>query len=212
MIYEVWIILFSSVGFGFLLSTFFLQLASLRPPFLGDSFAALKRSVVLGRYPPLPRVYSDSLQRIIGIMLRVNGKERPTTTQLLAMSDIASKSDMMEAEGFRQVENNQDNGLLGTIKVPPLLKKLNDALPKPCYPDAAKLNGKEDEPRPAQSAPGPKPPAPPAEMNIRKPLAPINSERSAVDSNQPHPPPIGKGIPRPPAGNPSRVQYHNRVW
>jgi hypothetical protein len=188
----------------------------LRPPFLGDSFAALKRSVVLGRFPPLPRVYSDSLQRIIGIMLRVNAKERPNTTQLLAMPDIASKADLMESEGFRQAESNE-NGLLGTIKVPPLLKKLNEALPKACYPDAKPA--KEDETRGPQASALPKPPMPPCDLsNLRRPLAPINSDRSVPSQPsgdvQHHPPMNGRAPPppRPPAGNPSRIQYHNRVW
>lgn len=150
-------------------------------------------------------------------MLRVNPKERPNTSQLLAMSDISSKADLMETEGFRQAENNGDNGLIGTIKVPSLLKKLNEALPKPCYPDAK--SGKEDESRiPQGVAAAPKPPLPPGDLsNLRRPLAPLNSDRSAQQQPsvdvQPHPPMNGKGPPpRPPAGNPSRVQYHNRVW
>ncbi len=48
------------------------ELASLRPPFLGDSFAQLKRAVVIGRYPPLTNGgYSESLSTVIALMLRV---------------------------------------------------------------------------------------------------------------------------------------------
>ena len=150
-------------------------------------------------------------------MLRVNPKERPNTSQLLAMPDIASKADLMESEGFRQQVESNENGLLGTIKVPPLLKKLNEALPKACYPEAK--SAREDESRPQQGFAPPKPPLPPGDLsNLRKPLAPINSDRSVPSSQpsadvHPHPPLNGRAVPpRPPAGNPSRVQYNNRVW
>lgn len=67
------------------------ELASLRPPFLGDSFPALKRAVLAGRYPALPRVYSEALTRVIAAMLQLQPRDRPNAQQLLAMPEIASR-------------------------------------------------------------------------------------------------------------------------
>lgn len=69
-------------------------------------------------------------------MLRVNSKERPSTQQLLASADI-----MCKIENSPSHIESQDSArsLLETIKVPQLLKKLNDVLPKPCYPDVENM-------------------------------------------------------------------------
>lgn len=148
-------------------------------------------------------------------MLRVNAKERPTTSQMLAMSEVASKAELMEVQGFHGNQNRNDHGLIGTIKVPPMLKKLNEALPKACYPESRKVE--EELPRGV-----PKPPLPPMESNEnrnnsnnipnnRKPLAPVaekpvNSEPQPPASNRPP-------VPRPPVGNQQRPHYHHhRVW
>jgi hypothetical protein len=165
---------------------------------------------VLGRFAPLPRVYSDSLQRIIALMLRVNPKDRPNTTQLLSMPDVSTKAEMMETEGFR-AHNPADNALLGTIKVPPLLKRLNEALPKPCYPDARPEGRLESRSSKEENNGMPKPPLPPVDLSqVRRPLAPINSDRpkAPVTEVSARPP----QQPRPPAGGPTRMQYQHRAW
>ncbi len=109
------------------------ELCTLRPPFLGDSFPSLKRAVVAGRYSPLPRKYSEALGRVIGQMLRVNAKERPSADALLRSADFAAKLQLDEITHF--VHRNNEVDLMETIKVPGNLRQLNCALPKPCYPD-----------------------------------------------------------------------------
>ncbi len=60
----------------------------MRPPFLGDSFPSLKRAVTLGRYAALPGKYSDGLSRVIGQMLKLDSRSRPSADMLLKSSDV----------------------------------------------------------------------------------------------------------------------------
>jgi serine/threonine protein kinase len=111
------------------------QLASLRPPFTGDSFPSLKRSVTSGRYLPIPKKYSDSLSRVLGQMLRLNPRERPSADALLNSAELAPKLQLDEISTSFAPKNGAAPDLMETIKVPQNLRRLNVALPKPCYPD-----------------------------------------------------------------------------
>lgn len=174
----------------------FSQIASLRPPFLGDSFPALKRAVVLGRYSPIPNVYSESLSRVINSLLRVNPRERPTSAQVLAMPELQDK--ILSFQALQRARPDADNLLLNTIKVPQALRKLNDVLPKPCYPEAI--------------SPRAPPPAPAAlsndELSCKENVVNVASEvspRSIAVPRNPHPP------QRPLIANnpPHRIQFSN---
>ena len=116
-----------------------LQLASLRPPFTGDSFPALKRAVVAGRYQPIPNKYSSPLHRVIALMLKVNPRERPSAENLLRSADLSAKLHLDEISVVHAAQQPSREQafmqLMETIKVPQNLRKLNVALPKPCYPD-----------------------------------------------------------------------------
>jgi len=111
----------------------FYELASLKPPFTGNSFPELKRAVTAGRYQPIPKKYGDALHKVIGMMLRVNAKERPSARQLLESADMASKLQYDDVTVFQP--SSAREALMETIRVPQNLRKLNCALPKPCYPD-----------------------------------------------------------------------------
>lgn len=110
-------------------------MATLRPPFLGDSFPSLKRAVVAGRYSPLPRKYSDALGRVISQMLRVNARERPSADTLLRSPELVAKLALDEVNHYVHKSSDSNVDLMETIKVPGNLRHLNCALPKPCYPD-----------------------------------------------------------------------------
>lgn len=111
------------------------ELASLRPPFVGDSFPSLKRAVTAGRYSPLPRKYSDSLTKVIGMMLRLNSRDRPSAHALLHSAELSSKL-QFDADNVVPDSSRVDKmNMINTIKVPQNLRKLGGALPKPCYPD-----------------------------------------------------------------------------
>jgi len=113
------------------------ELCTLKPPFLGDSFPALKRAVTAGRYPPISRQYSEPLHRVINALIRVNPRERPLADVLLRSPELAGKLQLDDGTtSFAQAPSAREKqNLLETIKVPQNLKKLSTALPKPCYPD-----------------------------------------------------------------------------
>ena len=201
MIYEVqlhfshFLPQFHNALLDFVLFCFFSQLAALRPPFLGDSFAALKRSVVLGRYPSLPPIFSDALSSVLTLMLRVSPTQRPTAVQLLSHPEVIKKINQYhlgEREtGAAGAERHTDMKIMNTIKVPMALKRLNEALPKACYPVPLLSARDKEELAPvlesvlpsepalpsARGSVPPAPPAPPSSMinNNRRPLAPLPS-------------------------------------
>lgn len=111
----------------------FYELAALKPPFTGNSFPELKRAVTAGRFQPIPKKYGDALHKVISMMLRVNAKERPSAKQLLESADMASKLQYDDVTVFQP--SSAREALMETIRVPQNLRKLNCALPKPCYPD-----------------------------------------------------------------------------
>lgn len=156
------------------------ELAALRPPFLGDSFAALKRAVVVGRYSSLPPVFSEPLSTVIAMMLRVSPTQRPTAAQMLSHPEIVKKISQLNFAGQEPLERGS---IMNTIKVPMALKRLNEALPKACYPSQVSARDhhdlapvSENEPMSARSNGGP--PLPPT----RRPLAPITNIRKSVDA------------------------------
>lgn len=95
--------------------------------------------MTLGRYAALPGTYSPGLSRVIAQMLKLDSRSRPSADMLLKSSDVMAKLQLDETStSFAQAANadaNQALALISTIKVPQQLRKLNSALPKPCYPD-----------------------------------------------------------------------------
>jgi NIMA (never in mitosis gene a)-related kinase len=207
------------------------ELTALRPPFLGDSFAALKRSVVVGRYPSIPPVFSESLSTVIALMLRVSPTQRPTAAQLLSHTEIMKKIAHLHLASQEPIDRSS-NVIMNTIKVPMALKRLNEALPKACYPTAhdhaVASVAENDPPVTARSNVS-------AAPNKRRPLAPItnlrNPPENSDNNNVPSKPDPRKlcdpKMPRPPLAplsekentfraeptNPApKVRFNRRLW
>jgi serine/threonine protein kinase len=207
------------------------ELTALRPPFLGDSFAALKRSVVVGRYPSIPPVFSESLSTVIALMLRVSPTQRPTAAQLLSHTEIMKKIAHLHLASQEPIDRSS-NVIMNTIKVPMALKRLNEALPKACYPTAhdhaVASVAENDPPATARSNVS-------AAPNKRRPLAPItnlrNPPENSDNNNVPSKPDPRKlcdpKMPRPPLAplsekentfraeptNPApKVRFNRRLW
>jgi NIMA (never in mitosis gene a)-related kinase 1/4/5 len=115
------------------------ELCALQPPFTGDSFPALKRAVTNGRYSALPSKYSAAMTRAIANMLRLSPQSRLSAEDMLRSPEIAPKLhlDGLDDASDAILISHRENfpNLLQTIRVPQNLRKLNGALPKPCYPD-----------------------------------------------------------------------------
>lgn len=132
------------------------ELTCLRPPFLGDNFPSLKRAVISGRYPSIPKNYSDSLGTVINLMLQVHAKDRPNAKAFLNHPLIASK--LVHEIPCVIVPREQRACLMETIKIPSL-HNLNRILPRPRYPDSRPISPKtrqvEDQKPRSASAPPP---------------------------------------------------------
>lgn len=143
-------------------------------------------------------------------MLRVNSKERPTAAQLLVAPDLVNK-----IENCCSIIESQDSArsLLDTIKVPQVLKKLNDILPKACYPDVENI-----APTPQLEERSINEPA-----KVLKPQ-PAVEQRNGNNNNManvrpPNPPPSSVLQPCPPTGNRNNnnvqrnhVHHNHRIW
>jgi NIMA (never in mitosis gene a)-related kinase 1/4/5 len=115
------------------------ELCALQPPFTGDSFPALKRAVTNGRYAALPSKYSAAMTRAVANMLRLSPQSRLSAEDMLRSPEVAPKLhlDGLDDASDAILISHRENfpNLLQTIRVPQNLRKLNGALPKPCYPD-----------------------------------------------------------------------------
>jgi NIMA (never in mitosis gene a)-related kinase len=58
-------------------------MAALKPPFLSHDLKSLKKTIISGVYKRVPAAYSDDLEHLIRLCLKVDPKERPSATELL---------------------------------------------------------------------------------------------------------------------------------
>lgn len=157
--------------------------------------------MTLGRYAPLPGKYSAGLNRVVAQMLKLDAKSRPSADMLLKCGDVASMLGLDETStsfGQAAPADNQPLSLISTIKVPQHLRKLNSALPKPCYPDVrpnsptswtvaeqkAQREAEEQQAqlRAAQRKPAPLPPVPalplPSMANDAPPVPTVSNKEN----------------------------------
>ena len=176
------------------------ELCALRPPFVGNTFAQLKQSVLVGKYPALPRAFSYDMTSMVGRMVRVNARERPSVKQILASEEVTSrKASDWYKEPARAADAPKSQGLAATIAVPRQIQNLQRVLPKPCFPDqrpdspevwplgAAGPSGAAAAPAARHQEPAKAPaaapaPAPPPKQPTRAPAPlPIRPRGSAAD-------------------------------
>eukprot|EP00617_Octactis_speculum_P021641 CAMPEP_0185756386 /NCGR_PEP_ID=MMETSP1174-20130828/14817_1 /TAXON_ID=35687 /ORGANISM="Dictyocha speculum, Strain CCMP1381" /LENGTH=472 /DNA_ID=CAMNT_0028435329 /DNA_START=15 /DNA_END=1433 /DNA_ORIENTATION=- len=112
------------------------ELLALKPPFTGRDFPSLRRSVMTGRFPPIPRNYSKDMGDVVASMLRLVPTKRPTAAGLLKRPEVAQRRN---SEWFNKLPTHQickDVSLIKTIQIPRNMAQLSNRLPKACYPDS----------------------------------------------------------------------------
>jgi NIMA (never in mitosis gene a)-related kinase len=107
------------------------EMAALRPPFQAADLQGLYKKVKAGVFDRIPTMYSNELSAIIGMMLKVHPKLRPSVDDILANSIVAKNY----KEGLlTPAEMEEERALLQTIKFNPFnLRALKDKLPKSNY-------------------------------------------------------------------------------
>lgn len=102
------------------------ELVALRPPFRAEDMEGLYRKVLRGQYPRIPAHFSNDLSEVIGVLLQVNPRHRPSIEQFLQMPSVLRHADMTEPE-------HRPADLLSTIKLPKNAIDLSGCLPGPQY-------------------------------------------------------------------------------
>lgn len=104
------------------------ELCALHPPFRAKSLEDLFKAITRGKFDPIPRIYSQDLHMIVGILLQVNPALRPDVHKLLSNPIILKKMDY--SKNIDDSDSGDGTNLLKTIKVPRNLKEINNQLPK----------------------------------------------------------------------------------
>lgn len=145
---------------------------------------------------------SEALSAVIAMMLRVNATTRPTSTQLLAHPELQRKIiqlGMDSGEGSAApITSGPPPSIMNTIKVPMALKRLQEALPKACYPSQVQQQApvaKSNGPETVESASS-KVPALPVAMLMQQ----QQQQQQLFSQQQPQ----QAGAPLPPSGRPRR--------
>jgi len=107
------------------------ETATLRPPFRADDMEGLFRKVTRGVYPRIPACYSQQVADVIAWLLRVNPKERPGVSELLARLNLNVEA-VLGPKGR--------TALLKRIKLPNDPKELHKLLPPARYSRPRPLN------------------------------------------------------------------------
>jgi len=104
------------------------EMLALRPPFRAEDMEGLYRKVLRGHYPHIPPHYSHDISEVVGVLLQVNPRHRPSIDQLLEMPQMRR-----HAPEMTDSDEQRPSDLLQTIKLPKNVIDLSICLPKPQY-------------------------------------------------------------------------------
>ena len=104
---------------------------ALNPPFQAKDMKGLFNKVIKGVYPKIPAMFSSDLSGMIGTLLKVDPKKRPSAEQILHMPVFIAKYN--ERAHKSGVFGEESKELIGTIKVPKNLSLLTERLPASQY-------------------------------------------------------------------------------
>eukprot|EP00927_Polykrikos_kofoidii_P068756 TRINITY_DN64078_c0_g1_i1.p1 TRINITY_DN64078_c0_g1~~TRINITY_DN64078_c0_g1_i1.p1 ORF type:complete len:613 (+),score=107.83 TRINITY_DN64078_c0_g1_i1:108-1946(+) len=103
------------------------EMLGLKPPFRAEDMDGLYRKVLKGQYPRIPTSFSHDLSEVVGLLLQVNPRHRPSVDQLLQLPVMRRHASPTGDSALRP------NNLLQTIKFPKNALDLPGCLPKPRY-------------------------------------------------------------------------------
>ena len=107
-------------------------MVTLNVPFKAEDMEGLMKSIINGKYSPIPGSFSKELSQFINQMLQLKPKNRPTSDKLLRMPIVQRKMEELHLNDSMGKSYNQKE-LLATIKMPRKLQYLTDRLPKSNY-------------------------------------------------------------------------------
>lgn len=101
-------------------------------PFKAEDMEGLMKTVLTGRYDPIPNVFSRDLSLFIGQMLQLKPKNRPSCDKMLKAGVVLRKVQELNLIDDQKPSPYQQ-ALLSTIRMPKKLQYLTDRLPKSNY-------------------------------------------------------------------------------
>ncbi len=122
------------------------EMCKLIPPFQAKSMDELYKKIVRGFYPQIPSRYSDDLKEIIKIMIQTEVGARPSCDELLKMTIIQKKTEMIN-KNLIELNNNSDvnKKLLSTIRIPSEFSNFSINLPKAKYYSPSNSENNQEE-------------------------------------------------------------------
>ena len=107
-------------------------MVTLNVPFKAEDMEGLMKSVLNGKYTPIPGSFSKELSQLVNQMLQLKPKNRPTSEKLLKMPIVQRKMEELHLND-NMGKNYDQKELLATIKMPRKLQYFTDRLPKSNY-------------------------------------------------------------------------------
>jgi len=107
------------------------EAAGLKPPFRAEDMEGLAHKVCVGKYRRIPSVFSNELSDVIGMLLQVNPRNRPSAAQFLLLPLIMKHTNALNLADEEPCETD----LLSTIRIPRKFLDFQNCLPQPKYED-----------------------------------------------------------------------------
>jgi len=106
------------------------ETTTLKPPFRAEDMEGLYKKVLRGYYPRIPTHYSQDLSNVIRALLQVSPHLRPGCDKMLQLPAMLKR---IEDKHLTELDENFQNSLLNTIRIPKNIHFLTDRLPKANY-------------------------------------------------------------------------------
>ncbi|KAL4489955.1 hypothetical protein ABPG72_010854 [Tetrahymena utriculariae] len=120
------------------------EMCALKPPFRANDMEGLYKKVQKGDFERIPKKYSEDLQRMLTMFLKVNPKDRPSCEQILS-NPIVQRNGGEDVQqkppsNKKLVKKSSKAELLQTILLPKNLGLLKGKLPKANYKKAESID------------------------------------------------------------------------
>ena len=108
------------------------EMITLKPPFRAENMEGLFHKVIKGQIQRIPDRFTDDLFSVVKLLLQVNSENRPSCDRILKNTIVKKRIEYFNSFND-SIDENNDQFLLRTIKIPKNLLFLSDKLPKPNY-------------------------------------------------------------------------------
>ena len=109
------------------------EMCMLHPPFRAKNMEALYNKVIKGEYGKISDKYSNDLNEVIKMLLKVNSSERPSCGQILKCSIVKKRLEFFQAQCGFEGDVMDEGELLKTIRIPKNILFLSEKLPGANY-------------------------------------------------------------------------------